>query len=249
MWPQAADKEGRVQRWHREAENRDCRVVFQGGELQKKHRRCGRFGLGRSKGTGKEGWDSAEGSWCEKGVERMGRVLRMRQGGKGSSGTVGVGKMEDDWSARGKGEGPPEPRELPILFCHLSATGQMLQRAKEHTMSPSCQPCWAQALLLHVFSWPPKPPQLGKLLAQGNSRGKGVCMWQQVRRTELGSTEEKLFYTCEPQPPSLSHLETLPPLPPSGQELSHMSVHCRILSSFKDHRLSCFICQQPDCLG
>lgn len=40
------------------------------------------------------------------------------------------------------------------------------------------------------FPYPSKPPQLGKLLTQGNSRDKGLCMWQQVRRTELGSTGE-----------------------------------------------------------
>lgn len=87
MWPQAADRKGGLQRWHREAESRDCRVAFQGGELEKEHRRCGR--IGKRKGTGNQGWDSAEGSWCEKGAEGMGRVLRGRQSGKGSSGTVG----------------------------------------------------------------------------------------------------------------------------------------------------------------
>lgn len=45
-WSQAADKERRVQRWQREAENRDCRAALQEGELEK-CRRCGRIGLGK----------------------------------------------------------------------------------------------------------------------------------------------------------------------------------------------------------
>lgn len=46
MWPQAEDEEGGVPRWHREAENRDCRAALQGGELEK-CRRCGRIDLGK----------------------------------------------------------------------------------------------------------------------------------------------------------------------------------------------------------
>lgn len=61
---------------------------------------------------------------------------------------------------------------------------------------------------------------------------RGMC--RQVRRTE---------------PPSLSHPQTRPPFPPSGQELSHMAARCRILSSSRDCRLSRYVSRQPDCLG
>lgn len=61
---------------------------------------------------------------------------------------------------------------------------------------------------------------------------RGMC--GQVRRTE---------------PPSLSHPQTRPSLPPSGQELSHMSARRRILSSSRDHRLSRYVSRQPDRLG
>lgn len=44
---------------------------------------------GRRRGTDGAGRDSAEGSWCEKGAEWLGRLLRERQGEKGSAGTSG----------------------------------------------------------------------------------------------------------------------------------------------------------------
>lgn len=58
-----------------------------------------------------------------------------------------------------------------------------------------------------------KLPQLGKLLTQGNSRNKGLYMWQQVRRTELGSAEEATalhLQASSSQPISFKNTSTPP---------------------------------------
>lgn len=63
-----------------------------------------------------------------------------------------------------------------------------------------------------LFPYCPKPPQLGKLLTQGNSRDKGLLMWQQVRRTELGGGEATALHlrASASQPISFRNASTPP---------------------------------------
>lgn len=124
------------------------------------------------------------------------------------------------------------------------------QKSAPRPPPPHVGHAWAWALLPHTFFLPPRSAPAPKIADSGKFQRQGAVHVAAGQEDRAGQAVGRSpLCACEPHPPSLSHLETLAPLPPSGQELSHMSAHRRILSSSKDHRLSCFIRQQPDCLG